>query len=150
MTAPDRPWEDRLNDLAARWPQREGFASAVMDRVGRAQVAPAPVTGRWIMRTAAVLGIAACVTVVALLVSNVFLILVHVIACRRRGLGDLAGWSLLMPFYWVLISIGAWKGFLQLLTRPFYWEKTRHGLTGEAPPGEAPAASPPPEPAAPG
>ncbi|MHC4914060.1 MAG: glycosyltransferase family 2 protein [Planctomycetota bacterium] len=75
---------------------------------------------------------------VALVASNLFLILVHVIACRRRGLGDLIGWCLLIPLYWVLISIGAWKGFLQLLTRPFYWEKTEHGLTGQEPPGAAP------------
>jgi hypothetical protein len=26
------------------------------------------------------------------------------------------------------MSIGAWKGFLQLFYRPFYWEKTVHGL----------------------
>lgn len=75
---------------------------------------------------------------VVLVASNLFLILVHVIACRRRGLGDLTGWCFLIPFYWLLISIGAWKGFLQLLTRPFYWEKTQHGLTDAAPPGGAP------------
>ena len=33
-----------------------------------------------------------------------------------------------MPVYWVLISLGAWKGFLQIFTKPFYWEKTLHGL----------------------
>ena len=26
------------------------------------------------------------------------------------------------------MSIAAWKGFLQLFYRPFYWEKTVHGL----------------------
>jgi hypothetical protein len=26
------------------------------------------------------------------------------------------------------MSIAAWKGFLQLFYRPFYWEKTIHGL----------------------
>ncbi len=83
---------------------------------------------------------------VALVVSNLFLILVHVIACRRRGLGDLVGWCFLIPFYWLLISVGAWKGFLQLLTRPFYWEKTQHGLTAEAPAtdGEFAAGGDPP------
>jgi len=73
---------------------------------------------------------------VALVASNLLLILVHVIACRRRGLGDLVGWCFLIPFYWLLISVGAWKGFLQLLTRPFYWEKTQHGLTSESPPAD--------------
>jgi hypothetical protein len=38
-----------------------------------------------------------------------------------------------MPIYWILISIGAWKGFLQLLYKPFYWEKTVHGLDSKAP-----------------
>ncbi len=26
------------------------------------------------------------------------------------------------------MSVGAYKGFLQLFYRPFYWEKTVHGL----------------------
>jgi len=34
-----------------------------------------------------------------------------------------------MPFYWVLISIAAIKGFYQLFTKPWYWEKTVHGLS---------------------
>ena len=37
--------------------------------------------------------------------------------------------ALLMPFYWLLISLAAWKGFAQIFTKPFYWEKTKHGLT---------------------
>jgi glycosyltransferase XagB len=44
--------------------------------------------------------------------------------------------ALLMPLYWVLISIGAWKGLLQLFTNPHYWEKTEHGRSAE----DAPAA----------
>ena len=48
------------------------------------------------------------------------------IACVRRGFGHLAKYGLAMPGYWVLLSIGAWKGFLQLLTRPHHWEKTKH------------------------
>ena len=26
------------------------------------------------------------------------------------------------------MSVAGWKGFLQLFTKPFYWEKTEHGL----------------------
>jgi hypothetical protein len=37
--------------------------------------------------------------------------------------------ALTIPLYWILISIGAWKGFAQLITKPFYWEKTTHGLS---------------------
>jgi cellulose synthase/poly-beta-1,6-N-acetylglucosamine synthase-like glycosyltransferase len=37
--------------------------------------------------------------------------------------------ALTMPLYWVLVSIGAWKGIIQLITRPHYWEKTMHGIS---------------------
>jgi len=37
--------------------------------------------------------------------------------------------ALFIPVYWVLISYAAWKGIFQLVTKPFYWEKTQHGLT---------------------
>ncbi len=38
----------------------------------------------------------------------------------------------LSPVYWVLMSVAAWKGLLQLFYRPFYWEKTVHGLSSVA------------------
>ena len=31
-----------------------------------------------------------------------------------------------MPAYWLMMSLGAWKGFLQLITKPHHWEKTKH------------------------
>lgn len=37
--------------------------------------------------------------------------------------------ALSMPFYWILGSIGAWKGMIQLITKPHYWEKTIHGIS---------------------
>jgi hypothetical protein len=38
-------------------------------------------------------------------------------------------YGLLSPLYWVLMSIAAVKAAWQLITKPFYWEKTTHGLT---------------------
>jgi cellulose synthase/poly-beta-1,6-N-acetylglucosamine synthase-like glycosyltransferase len=64
----------------------------------------------------------------ALFLANALFILLGVIAALTRGRARLFGAALTMPLYWVLISIGAWKGFLQLFTRPHYWEKTRHGV----------------------
>lgn len=64
----------------------------------------------------------------ALLAVNFMLVGIHALACVRRKRYDLLPYTLLMPFYWVMISIGAWKGFLQFFTKPFYWEKTIHGL----------------------
>ena len=60
------------------------------------------------------------------LAGNFAFILSSMLACLRRGNYHLVPWCLLMPIYWVLMSIGAWKGALQLITRPFYWEKTPH------------------------
>ncbi len=63
---------------------------------------------------------------ICLFIGNFFFAYTSSIACVRRGLGDLAKFGLLMPFYWVLMSIAAWKGCLQLLWNPHYWEKTKH------------------------
>ena len=63
-----------------------------------------------------------------LLFSNLLFVLMHVLACLKRRFYHLIPFALLMPFYWILISFGAWKGFIQLFTNPFYWEKTIHGL----------------------
>ncbi len=56
----------------------------------------------------------------------------NVAGCLRRGYYGLVKYALLTPIYWALMSIAAWKGFLQLFYKPFYWEKTQHGLS--APP----------------
>jgi cellulose synthase/poly-beta-1,6-N-acetylglucosamine synthase-like glycosyltransferase len=46
---------------------------------------------------------------------------------RRRLLSQ--AWVLvLMPLYWILLSIAAWRAIYKLLARPFEWEKTAHGL----------------------
>ena len=46
---------------------------------------------------------------------------------RRRLLG--CGWTLLlMPIYWLLLSLAAWRALDQLLRDPYRWEKTEHGL----------------------
>ncbi len=64
----------------------------------------------------------------ALFLANFLFIAIGVAGCLRRRYFRLLPFAFLMPFYWLLISLGAWKGFWQLFTKPFYWEKTRHGL----------------------
>ncbi len=66
-----------------------------------------------------------------LLVCNIWLVAIGALAAVKRRYYDLLPYVLLLPGYWVLISIGAWKGAVQLVTKPFYWEKTRHGLDQE-------------------
>jgi len=65
---------------------------------------------------------------VCLFAGNFIFIYATLLAAYRRGYYDLVKYALLAPAYWVLMSIGAWKGCLQLITRPNYWEKTKHGF----------------------
>jgi len=60
--------------------------------------------------------------------ANILFLLMGFAAVRAPERRFLWPAALTMPFYWILISIGAWKGFLQLFTNPFYWEKTQHGF----------------------
>lgn len=60
---------------------------------------------------------------------------------NRRFSYGLVKYALLTPAYWVLMSIAAVKAAWQLITKPFYWEKTTHGLSGDhdaGPPSSAP------------
>ncbi len=38
-------------------------------------------------------------------------------------------YALLTPLYWVFMSMAAYKALFQLIVKPFYWEKTVHGLS---------------------
>jgi hypothetical protein len=86
---------------------------------------------------------------ILLFVANFVFVLLGLISCHKRGLWDLFPFALLMPFYWVLISIAAIKGFWQLFTNPWYWEKTEHGLTHQEPTPPTPPTPPPVEQAGP-
>ncbi len=57
---------------------------------------------------------------------NFVFVYTNAVACVRRGAGYLARLSFLMPVYWLMMSIAAWKGALQLLHAPHHWEKTMH------------------------
>ena len=63
---------------------------------------------------------------VCLFLGNFVFASTSAIACVRRGFGHLAKYGLIMPFYWMLLSLGAWRGFLQLFFKPHHWEKTAH------------------------
>jgi len=80
-----------------------------------------------------------------LFIGNFIFMYLNVAGCVQRGYFELAKWALLSPLYWGLMSLAAWKGFIQLFTNPFYWEKTVHGLdSGDHPPAAAPPARPAP------
>jgi cellulose synthase/poly-beta-1,6-N-acetylglucosamine synthase-like glycosyltransferase len=64
-----------------------------------------------------------------LIVGNSAYMLMYVAACVKQKKYQALPSALTMPAYWILISIASWRGLLQLITKPFYWEKTAHGVT---------------------
>jgi len=65
---------------------------------------------------------------IGLFVGNAACVLSVVSGCYGRRNYEDVGYALLVPAYWVLMSVGAWKALIQLFTKPSYWEKTEHGF----------------------
>lgn len=63
-----------------------------------------------------------------LVFGNFFYIYAYMVGCAKREKWELMKYIFFIPFYWFFASIAAVKGFYQLLTKPYYWEKTTHGL----------------------
>ncbi|MEZ5844947.1 MAG: glycosyltransferase [Hyphomicrobiaceae bacterium] len=69
------------------------------------------------------------------------MLLAAVVAVRRRRYGELLAVPL-MPLYWLLISLAAYRALMQLARAPHLWEKTAHGsrqrsAAARRPPGRA-------------
>ncbi len=62
-----------------------------------------------------------------LMVGNILMIYVNMVFKRRYY--ELILFAIANPIYWLMHSISAYKGLYQLVTNPFYWEKTNHGLS---------------------
>jgi glycosyltransferase XagB len=66
----------------------------------------------------------------AFILGNAATLFVTIVLLRLDRKSYLVPAALISPFYWLLQSLGAFKGAYQLLARPSYWEKTVHGLGG--------------------
>ena len=64
-----------------------------------------------------------------LVVGNSSYLFLYLFACLRKKNYRALPYALTMPAYWLLISVAAWRGLVQLITKPFYWEKTQHGVS---------------------
>jgi cellulose synthase/poly-beta-1,6-N-acetylglucosamine synthase-like glycosyltransferase len=64
-----------------------------------------------------------------LLIGNALAIGLNILAVLGRRYYELLPYTLLNPVYWQLHSIAAYLALWQLFTKPFYWEKTVHGLS---------------------
>ncbi|MCS6782055.1 MAG: glycosyltransferase [Gloeomargarita sp. SKYBB_i_bin120] len=68
-----------------------------------------------------------------LILGNSIGIYLNMIAVFRRRYYGLTPYALLNPVYWLLHSTAAYMALWQLFTKPFYWEKTVHGLSKMTP-----------------
>jgi cellulose synthase/poly-beta-1,6-N-acetylglucosamine synthase-like glycosyltransferase len=64
-----------------------------------------------------------------LMVGNILMIYINMIAVFKRRYYELILFAIANPIYWLMHSIAAYKGLYQLVVKPFYWEKTNHGLS---------------------
>ena len=69
------------------------------------------------------------ISIFNLVVGNVFMIYINMMAVFKRRFYELILFSLANPVYWIMHSIAAYMGLYQLIVKPFYWEKTNHGLS---------------------
>ena len=60
---------------------------------------------------------------------NFLMVYLTVISCRLVRRGELLVAALLVPLYWVMMSMSAVKAAWQLVAQPNHWEKTVHGLS---------------------
>lgn len=51
-----------------------------------------------------------------------------IVGLKRRRLWRLLPWITLLPLYYVLVSLAAWRSLWELTVAPFRWNKTSHGL----------------------
>lgn len=63
-----------------------------------------------------------------LLAGNFAFTYLNAVGVAKRGDWNLVPYALLTPIYWAMMSLASWKALLQLITKPFHWEKTQHGL----------------------
>ena len=53
-----------------------------------------------------------------------------VVAARDAGRPGLVRWVVALPFYWLLGAVAAWRAIREVFTRPSFWHKTEHGVSG--------------------
>jgi len=74
-------------------------------------------------------GIWTTILLAILLIGYGSAILVSSLGLKKLGLMRLMPYQLLFPIYWVLNSIAAGLAMYELFSRPYFWAKTRHGVT---------------------
>lgn len=66
--------------------------------------------------------------VFSLIFGNFLYIYYYMLGCVKRGYDGLIKYVFIIPFYWLGMSIAAWKALYEIVVKPHYWAKTVHGL----------------------
>src|SRR6201985_3654971 len=69
------------------------------------------------------------ISIFNLMVGNILMIYVNMMAVFKRRFYELILFAIANPVYWLMHSAAAYMGLYQLIVKPFYWEKTKHGLS---------------------
>ena len=65
--------------------------------------------------------------VFSLVFGNFLYMYYYMIGCAKRGHYDIIKYVFIVPFYWLAMSVAAWKAVIQLIQKPHFWPKTIHG-----------------------
>jgi glycosyltransferase XagB len=72
--------------------------------------------------------------VASMVFGQMVMLSVAVLALRDAGRSRMIPWIALLPLYWPLGAIAAYRALGEVFTRPFHWHKTEHGLARPEPP----------------
>ena len=76
------------------------------------------------------------------IIGNFLFYALNLVAAYDTGSPTVFRAALLLPAYWVMMSLAAVKAIWQLVVDPTYWEKTAHGLSAVGPAPSARTAAP--------
>jgi cellulose synthase/poly-beta-1,6-N-acetylglucosamine synthase-like glycosyltransferase len=66
--------------------------------------------------------------IITLIVGNFLYMYYYMLGAARRGQYKLILFGLVVPFYWLMMSVASYKALKEYITKPFHWQKTKHGL----------------------
>lgn len=69
-------------------------------------------------------------SVASWIVGNLTILCLGIVTLLVSDRPKLLAPALLAPLYWILMSVAGLRAVVQLVTDPFHWEKTTHGLAG--------------------
>lgn len=64
-----------------------------------------------------------------LVISGILNFTLSTLALQRSGQIRLLPWALVMNIYHMMATLAAYKALVELMFRPFFWDKTAHGLS---------------------